>query len=195
MAMDKTMPSESESGGFAVEMEEEASHCIFPIHYYEKHLLESIRPDVRHLSHARHTTVSFGPVGTADGSALVKIGDTTMLAAIKLEVMTPPSDTPDEGTIAVEFIMPPICSPLVRPGRPIEVATVISKQLSDAIKSSGMLNYKELSLVSEKAAWMAYLDIYCLNADGSLFDAGLLSAVAAFYNCYFYFLHLLSFQI
>lgn len=76
MAMDNMTPSESESGRFAVEMEEEASHRIFPVHYYEKHLLESIRPDARHLSHARHTTVSFGPVGTADGSALVKIGDT-----------------------------------------------------------------------------------------------------------------------
>ncbi|KAF8776412.1 hypothetical protein HU200_003531 [Digitaria exilis] len=31
-----------------------------------------------------------------------------------------------------------------------------------------------------KASWLAYLDIYCLNADGSLFDAALISAVAAF---------------
>jgi hypothetical protein len=84
---------------------------------------------------------------------------------------------------------------------------------------------KELSLVSGKAAWMAYLvgiylyciyqisvnnnvlygaryfificfdcvvinllnelrqDIYCLDADGALFDAALLSAVAALSHC------------
>lgn len=29
--------------------------------------------------------------------------------------------------------MPPICSPLVRPGRPAEAAPVVSKQLSDTI--------------------------------------------------------------
>jgi len=29
--------------------------------------------------------------------------------------------------------MPPICSPIVRPGRPAEAAPVISKQLSDTI--------------------------------------------------------------
>ncbi|TYH87465.1 hypothetical protein ES332_D01G118700v1 [Gossypium tomentosum] len=46
--------------------------------------------------------------------------------------------------------------------------------------SSGMINLKELSLVSGKAAWMAYLDIYCYDADGALFDTALLSAVAAF---------------
>ncbi|PHT37007.1 hypothetical protein CQW23_24707 [Capsicum baccatum] len=120
-----------------------------------------------------------GAVASADGSALAKIGSTTMLAAIKMEVMTPTVECPDEGSIAIEFHMPPICSPLVRP-RPADVASVISKQLSDTILSSGMIDIKELCLVGGKAAWMAYLDIYCLDADGALFDAALLSAVAAF---------------
>lgn len=103
-----------------------------------------------------------------------------MLAAIKMEIMTPTTESPDEGCIAIDFHMPPICSPIVRPGRPAEAAPVVSKQLSDTISSSGMINLKELSLVNGKAAWMAYLDIYCLDADGALFDAALLSAVAAF---------------
>ncbi|KAL2923593.1 Exosome complex component Rrp42 [Bienertia sinuspersici] len=177
----------------------------------------------------------------------------TMLAAIKMEIMTPSTESPDEGNLAVEFHMPPICSPLVRPGRPADAAPVISKQLADTISrqvtvadlghkkrggwggvgytlfgvpdissitftnilflegveyllnqylvntdhgnfpcgwgaiqlacSAGMINLKELCLVSGKAAWMAYLDICCLDADGSLFDAALLSAVAAFSNC------------
>lgn len=90
-----------------------------------------------------------------------------MLAAIKMEVMTPSTETPDEGSIggvyiawqnlyfclghyifvvrfyllginiepfsAIDFHMPPICSPLVRPGRPAEAEPVVSKQLSDTI--------------------------------------------------------------
>lgn len=103
-----------------------------------------------------------------------------MLASIKLEVMSPPTETPDEGSVAVEFHMPPICSPLVRPGRPAEMAPVLSKALEDVLMSSGMINLKELCLISGKASWLAYLDVYCLNADGSLFDAALISAVAAF---------------
>jgi hypothetical protein len=35
--------------------------------------------------------------------------------------------------VAVEFHMPPICSPLVRPGRPADVAPVISKALEDVL--------------------------------------------------------------
>lgn len=167
-------------GDWSSEMEVSAFRRLFPLRYYERHLSESIRPDARPLKRARDTIVSLGAVASSDGSALAKIGSTTMLAAIKMEVMTPSVDLPDEGSIAVEFHMPPICSPVVRPGRPAEVAPVISKQLFDSLLSSGMIDLKELSLIKGKAAWMAYLDIYCLDADGALFDAALLSAVAAF---------------
>ncbi|GER39898.1 exosome complex component Rrp42 [Striga asiatica] len=151
------------------EMEVDAFRRLFPLRFHERHLLESIRPDGRPLGRARDTTLVLGAVASANGSALAKIGCTTMLAAIKMEVMTPTVEAPDEGSVAIDFHMPPICSPLVRPGRPAEIAPV-----------SGMLNLKELCLVAGKAAWMAYLHIYCLDADGALFDAALLSAVAAF---------------
>ncbi|GMN54723.1 hypothetical protein TIFTF001_023852 [Ficus carica] len=178
------------SGDLSSEMEVDAFRRLFPLRFYERHLAELIRPDGRALGKARDTTIALGAVASADGSALAKIGLTTMLAAIKMEVMTPLKESPDEGCIVIEFHMPPICSPLVRPGRPAEAAPVVSKQLSDTIlrhvkhfsvrSFSGMIDLKDLSLVSGKAAWMAYLDIYCLDADGSLFDVALLSAVAAF---------------
>ncbi|XP_075633353.1 uncharacterized protein LOC142605801 [Castanea sativa] len=167
-------------GDLSSEVDVEAFRRLFPLRFYERHLTESIRPDGRPLGRARDTTIALGAVASAEGSALAKIGSTTMLAAIKMEVMTPSMDSPDQGCIAIDFHMPPICSPIVRPGRPAEIAPVVSKQLSDTISSSGMINLKELSLVNGKAAWMAYLDIYCLDADGALFDAALLSAVAAF---------------
>ncbi|ESQ29472.1 hypothetical protein EUTSA_v10023611mg [Eutrema salsugineum] len=164
------------------EMEVDAFRKIFPLRFFERHLSESLRPDGRPLGKARDTIVNLGLVSSADGSALAKIGYTTMLAAIRMEVMTPSTDSPDEGCIAVEFHMPPICSPTVRPGRPADAAPVISKRLLDTISSCNMIDLKELCLVSGKAAWMGYLDIYCLDADGALFDAALLSAVAAFSN-------------
>ncbi|KAE8010056.1 hypothetical protein FH972_006454 [Carpinus fangiana] len=167
------------SGDLSSEVEVDAFRRLFPLRFYERHLSESIRPDGRPLGRARDTTIALGAVASADGSALAKIGSTTMLAAIKMEVMTPSMESPDEGCLAIDFHMPPICSPIVRPGRPAEAAPVVSKQLSDTISSSGMVDLKELSLVSGKAAWMAYLDIYCLDADGALFDAALLSAVSA----------------
>ncbi|KAJ0099228.1 hypothetical protein Patl1_20509 [Pistacia atlantica] len=183
------LPAASESEDLSSKMEVDAFRRLFPLRYFERHLTESIRPDARPVGRARDTTVSLGAVASADGSALAKIGSTTMLAAIKMEVMTPSLEAPDEGCVAIDFHMPPICSPIVRPGRPAEAAPVVSKH-------SGMINLKELSLVSGKAAWMAYLDIYCLDADGALFDAALLSAVAAFSHCKIFSLfHQLMYEI
>ncbi|PQQ14768.1 exosome complex component RRP43 [Prunus yedoensis var. nudiflora] len=158
------------SGDVLSEMDVDAFRRLFPLRFFETHLVKSTRPDGRSLAEARETSSALGAVASADGSALVKIGSTRMLAAIKMEVMTPSKESPDEGCIAIDFHMPPICSPTVRPGRPAEAAPVVSKQLSDTILSCGMINLKELSLISGKAAWMAYLDIYCLDADGALFE-------------------------
>lgn len=171
------LPNTSED--LSSEMEVDAFRRLFPLRFFERHLSESIRPDGRPLAKARDTSIFLGAVASANGSALVKIGSTTMLTAIKMEVMAPSLESPDVGCIAIDFHMPPICSPIVRPGRPAEASPVVTKQLSDTISSSGMIDLKELSLVSGKAAWMAYLDVYCLDADGALFDAALLSAAAA----------------
>jgi len=160
-------------------MEVEAFKRLYPLPFYERYLDSSVRPDGRPLGRARPTSVSLGAVSTADGSALVKIGNTTMLAGVKLEVMVPSQETPDQGSITVDFQMPPICSPLVRPGRPVEAASVISEQLSNVLTSSELVNLSELCIAPGKAAWMAYLDVYCLDADGSLLDTALLASVAA----------------
>ncbi|KAL7169008.1 hypothetical protein ACSBR2_034100 [Camellia fascicularis] len=160
------MSSANASGDLSSEMEVDAFRLLFPLRFHERHLLESIRPDARKLGKARDTTLALGVVASADGSALTKIGCTTMLAAIKMEVMTPTTESPNEGCIVIDFHKPPICSPIVRPGRPTDAAPVISKQLSDTISSSGMINFKELSLVNGKAAWMAYLiPVVSLNDD------------------------------
>ncbi|GAQ79983.1 exosome complex component RRP43 [Klebsormidium nitens] len=162
------------------QLEAEAFKRIYPEEYFQRFLSEGTRPDGRPLGRARSTTIGFGAVSTADGSALVKIGSTTLLAGIKLEVMTPTAEAPDAGKIAATFEMPPLCSPDARPERRLEETSVVVQQVMNAIESAGLVNTKELLISTGKAAWVAYLDIYCLDADGSLLDAALLAAVAAF---------------
>ncbi|KAI7998619.1 Exosome complex component RRP43 [Camellia lanceoleosa] len=108
-------------------MKVDAFRRLFPLRFHERHLLESVRLDARKLGKARDTTLALGAVASADGSALAKIDCTTTLAAIKMEVMTPTIESPDEGCIVIDFHMPPICSPIVRPGRPVDATPVISK--------------------------------------------------------------------
>ncbi|KAL2632761.1 hypothetical protein R1flu_004240 [Riccia fluitans] len=179
MAVEEASGSASVVKDVASSMEVEAFRRLFPLQYIERYLDSAVRPDGRPLGRARPTDVVLGQVPTTDGSALVRLGNTTMLAGVKLELCVPSAETPDQGRIAIDFQMPPICSPHVRPGRPAEDACAINEQLSIVLASSQLLDLRQLSITSGKSAWVAYLDIYCLNADGSLLDAALLASAAA----------------
>ncbi|BBN11908.1 exosome complex component RRP43 [Marchantia polymorpha subsp. ruderalis] len=179
MSQDEGIESATGAKDVASSMEVEAFRRLFPVQYIERYLDASVRPDGRPLGRARPTDVVLGQVPTTDGSALVKLGNTTMLAGVKLELCVPSGESPDQGRIAVDFQMPPICSPHVRPGRPAEDACSINEQLSNVLASAQLLDLRELLITSGKSAWVANLDIYCLNADGSLFDAALLACAAA----------------
>lgn len=42
-----------------------------------------------------------GAIGTAHGSALVKLGHTTVVAGVKAEVGVPPDDSPGKGFLGM----------------------------------------------------------------------------------------------
>ena len=71
-------------------LEPDAFKKLYPDQYYARFVAEGLRPDGRPLARARPTTIALGAVSTADSSALVKIGSTTVMAGIKLEARAPP---------------------------------------------------------------------------------------------------------
>ncbi|GMP86993.1 hypothetical protein CsSME_00039552 [Camellia sinensis var. sinensis] len=93
------MGSTNASSDLSSEMEVDAFRRLFPLCFYERPLLESMRPDAKPLGKARDTTLALGAVASVDGSAFAKIGCTTMLATIKMEIMTPTTESPNEGCI------------------------------------------------------------------------------------------------
>ena len=62
---------------------------LYPEQFYKQHIDGGYRPDGRTFGRARPTTIGLDATATADSSALVKIGNTTVLAGIKLEVIQP----------------------------------------------------------------------------------------------------------
>ena len=60
--------------------------ALFPAAAYRAHLAAGTRPDGRTPTDARPLTVTLRAVGGADGSALVRVGRTTVLACVLLEV-------------------------------------------------------------------------------------------------------------
>eukprot|EP00112_Aurelia_sp_Birch-Aquarium-sp1_P017878 Seg419.4 transcript_id=Seg419.4/GoldUCD/mRNA.D3Y31 product="Exosome complex component RRP43" protein_id=Seg419.4/GoldUCD/D3Y31 len=154
-----------------------------PIEFYHRFLKEEVRPDGRALKDFRKTLLNIDSVSTAEGSALVKFGNTTVICGIKAELAEPTLDAANKGYIVPNVELPPLCSPKFRPGPPSEQAQVLSQFLLDTVQNSELIDLKKLCIVEKKIAWCLYADVICLNYDGNLQDASLTALLAALHNC------------
>ncbi|KAM8976214.1 exosome complex component RRP43 [Pelodytes ibericus] len=155
---------------------------VEPLEYYRKFLKESCRPDGRDLSEFRTTTINIGSITTADGSALVKLGNCTVICGIKAEFASPTTDAPNKGYIVPNVELTPLCSSRFRHGPPGEEAQIASQFVADVIDSSQMIQKEDLCIASGKLVWVLYCDLICLDYDGNLLDACTCALVAALKN-------------
>jgi exosome complex component RRP43 len=70
---------------------------IQPHEYLKKFLNEKVRPDGRILDQFRTTNIMRNAISTANSSAMVRLGGTTVVCGIKAEVSEPKVDTPNQG--------------------------------------------------------------------------------------------------
>ncbi|KIK97395.1 hypothetical protein PAXRUDRAFT_136375 [Paxillus rubicundulus Ve08.2h10] len=155
---------------------------LHPHAYLDRFLAEGVRPDGREPGEWRDVFVNVGSISTADGSALVRMGGTTIVCGVKAEIAEPELDSPDLGFIVPNIDLPAICSPKFKPGPPSEEAQVLSERLNEALISSNILPLSTLVISSGQAVWCLYIDATCINYDGNAFDAALLAMVAALGN-------------
>ncbi|KAG0696798.1 ribosomal protein S5 domain 2-type protein [Suillus ampliporus] len=155
---------------------------LHPRVYLERFIAEKIRPDGRAFDEWRNVSVNVGSISTADGSALVRMGDTTIVCGVKAEIAEPELDRPDQGFLVPNIDLPAICSPKFKPGPPTEEAQVLSDKLNEALVASGALSLDSLCIHPGKAVWTLYVDCTCINYDGNAFDAALLAMLGALRN-------------
>ena len=74
-----------------------------------------------------------GSIATAEGSSIVKLGNTTIVCGIKAEMANPNPEHPKKGFIVPNIDLPSLCSPRFRPGPPSEQAQVLSQFIADTI--------------------------------------------------------------
>ncbi len=116
---------------------------------------------------------------SAEGSARVKIGDTEVIAGVKLDLGTPYPDRPDEGTIMVNVELLPLSSSLFESGPPSIDSIELARVTDRGIRECHAIDFKKLCVTEGEKIWMVFVDIYPINADGNLFDACALAAMAA----------------
>lgn len=88
------------------------------------------------VPHACAHTVAMGEVGTADGSAAVRLGRTSCVAGIKAELSNPPIDNPGHGWLVPNVSITSVSSPDVVPGPPPPQAQTLSQHLAEVLAVS-----------------------------------------------------------
>ncbi|MEA3379169.1 MAG: exosome complex protein Rrp42 [Nanoarchaeota archaeon] len=151
------------------------------VKYIEELAKKGIRVDGRKLDEYRKPIeVEYGISSrSAEGSARVKMGDTEVVAGVKIDVGEPYPDKLDEGTIMVNVELLPFSSPKFESGPPGIKAIELARVVDRAIRESGALDFKKLCIKKGEKIWLVMIDIYPINAAGNLFDACSLAALAA----------------
>jgi exosome complex component RRP42 len=137
------------------------------------------RFDGRKLEEYRDLVIETNVSKNAEGSAKVKLGDTEVIAGIKISVAEPYPDHEKEGTLMTTFELLPLSSGRFEPGPPKIEAIELARVIDRGIRESKFIDFEKLCIKEGEKVYSVCLDIYTINDDGNLMDAGFIAALAA----------------
>lgn len=142
-------------------------------------LAKGKRLDGRALDEHRPIKIQTGIIQKANGSARVTLGDTEVIAGVKIATGTPFPDTPDKGVIVVNAEILPLSSSYAEAGPPREDAIELARVVDRGVRESEMVDLTKLCLVPGKTVITVFVDVNIMNVDGNLFDATSYAVVSA----------------
>jgi exosome complex component RRP42 len=142
-------------------------------------LAQGKRMDERGLDQLRELKIETGIIPKANGSAKVTLGNTQVIAGVKIATGIPFPDTPDKGILMVNAEILPMASPYAEAGPPSEDAIELARVVDRGVRESEMVDLGKLSLVPGKTVIAVFVDCNIMNVDGNLFDATSYAVVAA----------------
>ncbi|KAF2149502.1 ribosomal protein S5 domain 2-like protein [Myriangium duriaei CBS 260.36] len=166
----------------------------------------STRPSGRAPLETRKPTIQTGSLSHSNGSAVVRIGATSIVVGIRAEILRAQdiphqrhalssSPTSDDEISRLGLLIPNLelstgSSPSNLPGNPPStLAQSLTHRLSSLLHSTHLLSPSDLhitgpsqddpSVQETKAYWALYIDGLLLSHDGAVFDAAWAAVVAA----------------
>jgi len=137
------------------------------------------RMDGRGLEEHREIVIRTNVIEKAEGSAEVYLGETRVLAGIKIRVGAPFEDTPDKGVLVCNAEFTPIASPTFEPGPPREESIELARVVDRGLRSSEFVDFSKLCIIPGEKVYVVHVDLYILNHAGNLIDASAIAAIAA----------------
>jgi exosome complex component RRP42 len=149
--------------------------------YIKGFLKDGKRADSRGMLEFRDIKIKRGTIDHAEGSAEIELGDTKVLAAVKLVLESPMEDTPDQGNLIINAELLPFASAEYETGPPTPESIEFARVVDRGIRAGNCIDLKNL-FIEEGKAWTVFVDLYVLNYDGNLLDAGEFAAMSALLN-------------
>jgi len=137
------------------------------------------RADGRALNELRKLEIKTHVIEKANGSAMVKLGNTEVLAGVKIDKGIPFPDTPDKGLLIVGAEVLPMAASYLEAGPPDESAIELARVVDRGVRESEMIDVSSLCIKAGKWVYSVFVDVNILNVDGNLFDATSYAVVAA----------------
>lgn len=142
-------------------------------------ILRSKRLDGRSLDEGRPLEIELGIIGKADGSARVRLGNSEVVAGVKVETGEPFEGLENKGALILSAEVLPTASPYVEPGPPDEETIELARVVDRGVRESEMVDLEKLALVPGKIVYTIFVDCSIINYDGNLFDASSYAVVSA----------------
>ncbi|MDM7935172.1 MAG: exosome complex protein Rrp42, partial [Methanothrix sp.] len=142
-------------------------------------ILKGQRADGRRFDQYREISIQRDVIRKAEGSALVKIGQSQVLVGIKMQPGEPFPDSPDRGVIITNAELVPLASPTFEPGPPNEVGIELARVVDRGVRESHSVDLDALCIVPGKQVWIIFIDVHILDDCGNILDAASLGAIAA----------------
>ncbi|KZT60824.1 ribosomal protein S5 domain 2-like protein [Calocera cornea HHB12733] len=176
------MEDPTASGSSSTKLDPEIYSRIHPRAYLERFLAASYRPSGRTPPSFRPVQIHTGSISTADGSALARLGDTTVVCGVKAELAEPDAGAERRGWAVPNLDLPAVCGSRFKPGPPGEEAQVWSERLWELLIENEVISLEDLCIEPGRSAWVLYIDLVCINYDGNAYDASVLAMIAALRN-------------
>ncbi len=142
-------------------------------------LAEGKRLDGRGLTESRPIKIETNIIQKANGSARVTLGNTQVIAGVKVSTDEPYEGLENKGILICSAEVLPLASAYSEPGPPDEDAIELARVVDRGIRESEMIDLTKLVLVEGKIVYATFVDISILNIGGNLFDASSYAAVSA----------------
>ncbi len=150
-----------------------------------KMLDKGYRFDRRKPEEIRDIEVTMNVSPNAEGSAKVSMGETVVIAGVKMSLEKPYPDCPDKGNLTVNVELLPMSNPEYEPGPPSIDAIELARVVDRGIRESDSIDVKDLCVEKGEKVWTVFVDICSINDAGNLRDAASLAAIAAIKNAKF----------